>query len=103
MVLVVLLVRENSPDVNSSAIEVDHHYQSILVAANVENDEFADFIDSSESPLELSKVFKVAALANPKPVLEGLFSFWMLAPERPQGPLCDDPHESRSLLLPVDS
>ncbi len=48
MVLVVLFMCENGPDINSSAIKVDDDYQPELVPADVKNDELSNFIDSSK-------------------------------------------------------
>jgi len=64
LVLVVLLVRENGPDINSLAVEVNYNYQPELVAADVKDDVFPDFVDPSKRLLELRKILKIGGPAN---------------------------------------
>jgi len=61
-------MRENGPDINSFAIEVDYHDQPEFVATYVKNDKFADLVDRSKCLLELPKILKILRPANRKPV-----------------------------------
>jgi hypothetical protein len=81
MVLVVVLVCEYGPDINSFSIEMNNNDKAELVATNVKDDKLADLVDAAKRLLELRKVFKVPAAAKRKPTSERRFSFWMFCPE----------------------
>lgn len=65
-----------------SSVEMNRSNESILVAADIENNEVAYLVSGRESGSQRREVIKFRPLNNLKPSSKCLFAVWMLCPKK---------------------
>ena len=81
MVLVVLFVCQNGPDIDSLSIKVHYDYQAEFVPANVEHNEISDFVRRGEGGTQGLKARTVMSLHDFEPSSKGTFAVGVLFPK----------------------